>query len=453
MPTKFTKVTVANMVCPSDKSEAFFWDEDMPGFGIRAYNKGRRVWFVQYRTSDARTRRQVLADVRALDPEQARAIAKETLAKVALGADPQAEAKAQKAAETVLELIEAYLPKAEAKCGVRTYAEIKRALMVGAKALHPMKANKVGRREIVAALDDITARSGGVAANRARSYLSAMWSWALKAGQIEGHNPVANTPRPVEEKPRERVLNDAELALIWRCTAGGGDYHRAIRLLMLTAARLAEVGGMAWAEIDVQPDATTGQWTLPGERTKNGLPHELPLSALAVDQLPARPAKGVMVFGAGKNGFSGWSKSKERLDGKIVEMMKKDFEKNHQRPAEEDEVRLIPWRHHDLRRTFSTWANENGIEPHVVEAALNHASGASRAGVAGVYNKAQYRLPKRAALTAWESHVRAVCDLPPLADNVTQLKKVAQATQIQATNTLAQSHISSTLESAQDITS
>ena len=73
-----------------------------------------------------------------------------------------------------------------------------------------------------------------------------------------------------------------------------------------------------------------------------------------------------------------------------------------------DEVALPEWRHHDLRRTFSTWSNESGIEPHVVEAVLNHVSGSARRGVAGVYNKAQYRVQKRAALTAWERHLRSV---------------------------------------------
>lgn len=50
------------------------------------------------------------------------------------------------------------------------------------------------------------------------------------------------------------------------------------------------------------------------------------------------------------------------------------------REPTEEEVKLKPWMLHDLRRTFSTWANENGIEPHVVEACLNHVSGAAKRG-------------------------------------------------------------------------
>jgi integrase len=56
---------------------------------------------------------------------------------------------------------------------------------------------------------------------------------------------------------------------------------------------------------------------------------------------------------------------------------------------------------HDLRRSFATLAAENGlIEPHIIEAILNHASG-HKAGVAGTYNRAAYREQKRIGLQEW----------------------------------------------------
>ena len=45
-----------------------------------------------------------------------------------------------------------------------------------------------------------------------------------------------------------------------------------------------------------------------------------------------------------------------------------------------------------------------GIEPHIVEACLNHVSG-HKAGVAGVYNRAAYAEPKRRAFEIWETHI------------------------------------------------
>jgi hypothetical protein len=52
---------------------------------------------------------------------------------------------------------------------------------------------------------------------------------------------------------------------------------------------------------------------------------------------------------------------------------------------------------------------ELGVQPHVVEAVLNHVSG-HKAGVAGVYNKAVYEREKKAALAAWATHVVAAVE-------------------------------------------
>jgi len=420
---KLTPDIIKGLACPPGAKEAFFWDAEVRGLGLRIYANGRRSWVYAYRNGDGRRLRVTL---KAMDLRTARLEAGQHSRNVAGGGDPQVEAKDRRKAATVLEIVELYLV---ARKSLRTIAKVKRALMVLAKPLHHLKAERVTRREVVGVLDAVKLASGGVAANRLRSYLSAMWAWALRSGQVEGSNPVANTPRPVDEKSRDRVLTDDELALIWRCTAGGGDYHRIVRLLILTVVRVTEAGGMLVSELEGAVGAKP-IWLLPGERTKNGLPHEVPMPSLALEQVPswrlpsARPNEAA-VFGLYGTGFSGWSKSKERLDAHMLATMVKDFEEAHGRAPEADEVVLTPWRHHDLRRTFSTWANENGVEPHVVEAVLNHASGPARRGVAGVYNKAQYRTQKRAALAAWERHIRAVCGVPSLGGNVTELRAVA----------------------------
>jgi integrase len=284
-------------------------------------------------------------------------------------------------------------------------------------------------------LSGIAKAGGPVAANRVRSTLSALWVWGLRSGMIEGENPVAHTPKPGTEAPRERTLNDVELALIWAATGEDHDHDRIVRLLMLTGARREEVAGMAWAEIEGP------LWTLPRERSKNGLPHEVPLGPLALAQLPARrekrgngepsdaePAKRelrALVFGrTDDEGFSGWSRCKERLDARIEKNRSETFEKARGRKPAADEITPIAWTLHDLRRTLSTWMNEHGVEPHVVEAVLNHVSGGAKRGVAGVYNKAQYREPKRAAMARWEAHVRKLAGLPPIATgNVAEFAK------------------------------
>jgi integrase len=70
-------------------------------------------------------------------------------------------------------------------------------------------------------------------------------------------------------------------------------------------------------------------------------------------------------------------------------------------------MKIPPWRLHDLRRTCATGMAEIGIAPHIVEAVLNHVSGA-RASVAGTYNRAAYGPEKKAALERWAAHVEGL---------------------------------------------
>jgi hypothetical protein len=65
---------------------------------------------------------------------------------------------------------------------------------------------------------------------------------------------------------------------------------------------------------------------------------------------------------------------------------------------------LAPWVWHDFRRAASTWMHENNVAPHVVEAILGHHSG-HRAGVAGVYNLAEYVIESGRALERWADFI------------------------------------------------
>jgi integrase len=202
------------------------------------------------------------------------------------------------------------------------------------------------------------------------------------------NNPVIGTARPAPETKRERVLSLDELRTIW-LAAGDDDYGRIVRTLILTGQRRNEVGGMVEGELNRE----AAMWVLSRSRTKNGREHEVPLVPLALQIIgeprPVRP----YVFGRGRNGFSGWSQSKVRLDERIAATG----------------AAMAPWTVHDLRRSFVTHMNEQSIaQPHIIEAVVNHISGAGKAGVAGVYNRAKYRAEKSAALAAWAAHVETI---------------------------------------------
>ena len=172
------------------------------------------------------------------------------------------------------------------------------------------------------------------------------------------------------------------------------------------------------ARDEISPDLMT--WTLPGERTKNGIAHTVPLSAPARDILKTMPRSerhGLVLPGAIGAPFAGWSKAKKALDKAITEARAAIAEKIGTEPAP-----LIPWSVHDLRRTLATGLQRLGVRLEVTEAVLNHISG-SRGGIAGVYQRHDWGAEKRAALDAWAAHVISLVNSQTGGDNVVQLAR------------------------------
>ena len=155
---------------------------------------------------------------------------------------------------------------------------------------------------------------------------------------------------------------------------------------MLTAQRRDEIGGLRWSEIE--GEGREALIALPGGRTKNSNAHDVPLSgaALAVLAEAHKIDNRDPVFGEGAGGFSGWSRAKAALDVACG---------------------VDGWTLHDLRRTAATRMADLGVQPHVIEAVLNHVSG-HKAGVAGIYNRSTYGAEKRAALDLWSNHLAVV---------------------------------------------
>jgi integrase len=122
-----------------------------------------------------------------------------------------------------------------------------------------------------------------------------MFNWAIREGYEIAANPVAGTNRPNEPPSRSRVLADGEPANIW-ASLSADAFGDIVRLLVLTAQRREEIGGLRWEEVDL----ARGAIVLPPERTKNRRTHELPLSSAALAILAAQPRRGPFVFGNGR---------------------------------------------------------------------------------------------------------------------------------------------------------
>jgi len=415
---KFTATTVRSAKLPAGKSDFIFWDDEIPGFGLRLREGGSRSLVFQYKHG-AKHRRMNLGVASPDTVAGARKNAAKLHARVRLGEDPagdKADAQRQ-ASETFKFYTDQYLDALRQRLRPRSFAEVQRHLTKHAKPLHQIQLTKVSRRDVAAVIVAVTNLAGDTTGNRVRSSVSSFFSWAMGRGLAE-NNPVIGTEKN-DEKSRDRVLAPAELRLIWNALDDDPQHGAIIKLLALTGQRLTEIGDLRWSEIH------SNEIILAAERTKNGRDHVVPISEAAAAIIAQQP-KGANDLIFGKKGFVNWSNCKERLDERITKA-------NRGKP--------IPhWTPHDLRRTLATYAggglpehqlkklplqdrdtaNGLGIPPHVVEAILNHVSG-TRGGVAGVYNRSTYAREKKAALDLWADRLLAIVECR--ASNVTPLRR------------------------------
>jgi integrase len=215
-----------------------------------------------------------------------------------------------------------------------------------------------------------------------------MFSWAVKEGLCDS-NPVVATNDPAEGiRPRERILSDHELAVVWNACLDD-DFGRIIKLLILTGCRREEIGALKWHELDLD----AGTMTIPGTRTKNHRTLALTLPQAAIDILrstPRRPGRDY-VFGNRGGVYSGYSYSTISL---------------HSRIAAAEGQPLPHFVIHDLRRTMRSGLGRLGLPPHIAELVINHA----REGVEAIYDRYKYEREIAAALALWTDHVMAAVE-------------------------------------------
>lgn len=391
---KLLEGTVARISVPEGKREILVFDDTLPGFGIRKFASGKASFFVKYQIG-AQQRKITLGAVVPGVVAEMRKKASDILAKARLGQDVAGEKKAERAKKSakVGELVKKYLSSRQGELRSAYFVEITRYLERYWAPLHSLSIENVTRKDVVICLDEIAAERGKVTADRAKEALSGLFAWAIDKSYLDA-SPVHSIRRRATNGSRERVLSEQELAEIWQACRDD-DYGYIVRLLILTGQRRREIGDLAWSEIDLEKM----QIELPSGRTKNKLPHVVPLSTAAVSLVRTlhRQVERDFLFGEGDGGFQGWTRAKRSLDARI----------NAKRSLAGKKP-ISAWIVHDIRRSVNTLLNENTIaQPHIIEAILNHISG-HKAGVAGVYNRSVYAAEKRAALEAWGQHVIAL---------------------------------------------
>jgi integrase len=374
------KAKITKSVVERLPPQEWIWDTALSGFGCRR-QKDAIVYYVRWQ-QDGRQRMKALGRHGALTPDTARQKAKTALGELAAGREPW-PAKVTDA-DTFGGQVPRFLERQRQTLQRRTLIEMTRHLLVHAAPLNPKALGEITRRDIAALLADIEAASGPYARNHVRASLSSFWAWAIAEGLAEA-SPVTGTLR-AEEKSRERVLADAELAAIWNALPTG-DFGDIMRLLFLTGQRREEIAGLQWSEVNLADRLIT----LPPARTKNKRLHSVPLSEPALAILAARRPEGPAVFGRdGGERFTNWSNTKAALDRRL--------------PA------IAEWRVHDCRRTVATGMARLGINLPIIERVLNHVSG-SFAGIVGVYQRHDFAEEKRQALEKWAAHLSTIVGL------------------------------------------
>jgi integrase len=142
-------------------------------------------------------------------------------------------------------------------------------------------------------------------------------------------------------KARERVLTDEEIRALWQTLPSLRSIacQQAIKFMLVTGQRIGEVVGMRKDELDLKH----GAWNIPGSRTKNGFPHSVPLSRLALEII--------------RDNGGEFRIARLTVSDTIRDQLQFDWPR---------------WTAHDLRRSALTGMAKLGVAPIVIGHVANH---------------------------------------------------------------------------------
>jgi len=269
---------------------------------------------------------------------------------------------------TIAALTERYL---QALKGKRSFGQIERLLRRDVLAIiGSIPLSELHRRDVTRVVD---AKAAPIAARRVFDQLRAMIRWAVARGDLD-HNPIDGMKGPAASKPRERVLTDDEIRVLWLSLPQlrSPACQRVIKFCLATGQRIGEVTGVRRGELDLACKV----WNIPGSRTKNGHPHSVPLSPMALE-----------------------------IIGESFDVVRRMYVSD---TIRENQFGLPRWTAHDLRRTALTKMAELGVAPIVLGHVANHRT-TTKAGITfGVYVQHAYEKEKREALELWSNRLQEI---------------------------------------------
>jgi integrase len=389
---------------PDATGRTDYFDAGIKGLALRVATGGRKAWNYLFTSpKDGKRARLTLGTYPATSLATARTKALEAKGHVEAGKDPRDVFAAQEAAAvTVKGIVESYLAK-HARPNLRTAKAIERRLTKNVvPVIGSVKIAELHRRDVNRVVDPVLARNKPIEASRVFEDLRAVLRWAVKRGDLD-FNPMEGMSKPRGSSPKERVLSDDEMRTLWTGLASTLPRRKTcqwiIKLLLVTGQRVGEVAGMRRDELDFE--ART--WSLPGARTKNGHPHLVPLSDMAVEIIEEALADAD-------------ARARKRLDDpEALSIFVFPWDGGALTPhavaqavGRRAQLGMPAWTAHDLRRTVLTQMGKLGIPPLVRGHVANHRT-ITKAGVTlGVYDQWSYDGEKRQALDLWADRLQAI---------------------------------------------
>jgi len=273
---KLSKRSIDAVPKRTKKGHDLYYDLALPGFGLKVFQSGTKVFFVEYGPRGKR-KRMSIGRYGVLTPEEARIAARQLLATVVQGGDPLAEKKARKKIPTFSEWVDEYMDgvKARKKQPRHDHLFLKKTK----KRWGDRRLDTITRRQVELFMKSYSER-GKTTANRWLASVRACFQHAVQLEIIQV-NPAMGIKPYRESPPRSRVLNDKELAKVIEAIGNLKDPFAkgALELIIETGARKSEVLRAKWEDFDLD----AGTWRIPSP--KAGYPQVMPLSRVTVDRL------------------------------------------------------------------------------------------------------------------------------------------------------------------------